>query len=87
MVAGVTHHGDVGLLGPSEPLPATGHGSAHGLTGHVLLTPTSAHVNDISRTNHHQIQGVVNQQWIDGYHHCTLSWSSVVLQSLISQSK
>jgi len=68
MVAGITHHGDVGLLGPSEPI----HGSAaaaHGLTGHVLLTPTSAHVNDISRTKPHQHQGVVNQEWIDRYHH------------------
>ena len=82
MVAAVTHHNG-GLLGPTEPLPATGPGSAHGLTGHVLLTPISAHVQHISPTNHRQVQGVVSQQWINGYHNCTLNWSSVMLLSLI----
>ena len=89
MVAGVTHHGRVGLLGPAEPLPATGQGSAHGLTGDVLLTPTSAHVQHISRTDPRQnhVQGNVGHQWISDYHNCALCWSSVVLLSLISQSK
>ena len=70
MVAGISHHGNVGLLGPNEPVPA----GSHGLTGDVLLAPTSAHVQHISRTQFGQRQGVVSQQWINNHHQSTLSW-------------
>ena len=73
-VAPVTHHGQFGLLGPHEPLPASGRGSAHGLTGDVLLTPTTAELRHISPTDPRQnhIQGTVDHQWISDYHNCAL---------------
>jgi hypothetical protein len=88
IVAGVTHQGRLGRLGPAEALTETGPMSAHGLRGQVLLTPTSAHVQHISRPDPRDgYHGVVGQQWIDQFHHCTLSWFSIVLVLLISRSK
>lgn len=67
MAAGVTHGGRNGNLGPVEPLPTSGPGKAHGLTGDVLLKESHAHVQNIKAPIHGQHQGVVSKQWIKGY--------------------